>query len=340
MNDALCAGLSHLPDFLQTQLNIRATTLEPIHISIREYLALFEHPLMRTYLGFVLAFLLVADPSHLISSVPLAIYVSAWVAAFVLYICVHMAILLGLGALRYLTGRQRPAIYWPLVSLLSFAPTLLAMETYLTWAAGDGLRPLLTERVWYLAATAMIFETFFLRFVLPRVAPSATAPRTTADQAPATSSDRTDPPAADRTPPQIEAQAPIEVGAAATLSAQDAEASSGELPSVAADRKIHIGAKPIRLGEVSVIEAREHHVHVRMQHGTLSQRARLSDIVAQTREEDGIQPHRSFWVPRHSVRELGRDGGKPVLRLTDESVIPVARGRLETVRRWITTHLM
>ena len=77
-----------------------------------------------------------------------------------------------------------------------------------------------------------------------------------------------------------------------------------------------------------------------MHHGTLSQRARLSDIVAQTRDEDGIQPHRSWWVPRHSVRELGRDAGKPVLRLTDESVIPVARGRLETVRHWIATHVL
>lgn len=332
MSDAFCAGLSDLPDFLRTQLNIRATTLEPINLSIREYLALFEHRLMRTYLGFVLAFLLVADPSHLMSSVPLLLYVSAWVAAFVLYICVHMAILLGLGALRYLSGRQKPAIYWPLVSLLAFAPTLMAMETCLTWAAGDGLRPLLTERVWYLAATAMIFETFFLRFVLPRVAPSAIGPKAT--------SHHEAPPAADQV--TAERQAPQgEQGAEAT-SDSPAPASAPD-HNTAPDpnhRKIHVGARRISLGEVSVIEAREHHVHVHLRHGTLSQRARLSDIVAQTRDEDGIQPHRSWWVPRHSVRELGRDGGKPVLRLADDSVVPVARGRLETVRHWIATHAL
>ena len=329
-----------MPDFLQTKLNLRATTLERIDLSTQEFLALFEHRLTWIYFGFVLVILLVSDPSNLFTSLPLWLYALVWVAAFALYLCIHVTIMLGLAALRCLSGRQEPAIYWPLTSLLAFAPTLMAMETSLSWAAGDGLRPLLLQRVWYVAVTVIMFETIFTRFVLPRVAPSATAPRTTADQAPTPSSDRADPLAADSAQPPMETQAPIEVGPPATLSAQDAEASSGAMPCIAADRKIHIGAKPIRLGEISVIEAREHHVHVRMQHDTLSQRARLSDIVAQTREEDGIQPHRSFWVPRHSVRELGRDGGKPVLRLTDESVIPVARGRLETVRRWITTHLM
>lgn len=297
-------------DFLRTNLNLRATTLEPIDLSIRQFLALFEHRLTWIYLGFVLVILLVSDPSHLFASVPLGLYAIAWVAAFILYICVHAAIMLGLAALRYLSGRTEPAIYWPVVSLLAFAPTLVAMETSLSWAAGDALRPLLLKRIWYVAVTVIMFETIFTRFVLPRVAPSAT----TTDRA-----------AAPALAPQNAASA--EPGFAEP--ARDSE-----------DRKIHIGSQPISLGEVSVIEAREHHVHVRMHHGTLSQRARLSDIVAQTRDEDGIQPHRSWWVPRHSVRELGRDAGKPVLRLTDESVIPVARGRLETVRHWIATHVL
>ncbi|APZ54289.1 DNA-binding protein, LytTr [Salipiger abyssi] len=68
-------------------------------------------------------------------------------------------------------------------------------------------------------------------------------------------------------------------------------------------------------------------------------RARLSDIVAQTRPDDGIQPHRSWWVARGTVAGLDRESGKPVLRLTDGDAVPVARGRLPEVRDWIDTHL-
>lgn len=298
-------------DFLRTNLNLRATTLEQIDLTAQEFLALFEHRLTQLYLGFVLVILLVSDPSHLFASVPLGIYALSWTAAFFLYLCVHVAIMLGLAALRYMSGRQTPAVYMPILSLLAFAPTLTAMETGLSLIAGDELRPLLLQRMGYVAVTVIMFETIFTRFVLPRVTQPPAAPG----------------PAPERPEPAIAEALPE--------APEFAEPEAGT-----EDRKIHIGARPVSLGEVSFIEAREHHVHVRLRHGTLSQRARLSDIVAQTRAEDGVQPHRSWWVPRHAVRELGRDDGKPVLRLVDESVIPVARGRLESVRHWIATHMV
>lgn len=294
-------------DFLRINLNLRATTLERIEISAEQFLALFEHRLTCIYLGFVLVILLVSDPSHLFASVPLGLYVLAWIGAFVLYLCMQAAMLMGARPRCAISAAgHRPAVYWPVISLLAFAPTLAAMETFLSWAAGDGLRTLLLQRTGYVAVTVIMFETIFTRFVLPRVVQPPRRP------APAAPPERVVPVA----------------GGGFVAPAPGSE-----------ERKIHIGSRPVSLGEVSFIEAREHHVHVRLRHGTLSQRARLSDIVAQTREEDGVQPHRSWWVPRHAVRELGRDDGKPVLRLRDESVIPVARGRLESVRHWIATHI-
>ena len=42
---------------------------------------------------------------------------------------------------------------------------------------------------------------------------------------------------------------------------------------------------------------------------------------------------------RRRLLELVRDAGKPVLELTDDSLVPVARGRLSEVRDWIDTRL-
>ncbi|APX25200.1 MAG: LytTR family transcriptional regulator [Rhodobacteraceae bacterium] len=104
-------------------------------------------------------------------------------------------------------------------------------------------------------------------------------------------------------------------------------------------RVLHVGGATLAFDEISVIEAREHHVHLRTTDGTQVHRARLSDIVAQTCPDDGLQPHRSWWVSRSSVRELGREDGKPVLWLTDGTSVPVARGRLEDVRDWVERYL-
>ncbi|NIY99237.1 hypothetical protein HC022_24400 [Salipiger sp. HF18] len=62
-------------------------------------------------------------------------------------------------------------------------------------------------------------------------------------------------------------------------------------------------------------------------------------MVAQTRPEDGIQPHRSWWVSRRTVGRLGTRSGREVLQLSDDSQVSVARGRVEDVRDWIETYL-
>ncbi|MAU44128.1 MAG: hypothetical protein CMP09_04690 [Yangia sp.] len=80
-------------------------------------------------------------------------------------------------------------------------------------------------------------------------------------------------------------------------------------------------------------------MHVRLCDGTLTERAQLLDIVAQTRPEDGIQPHRSSWVSRRAVRRLGKRSGREGLQPSDDSQVPVARSRVEDVRDWIETSL-
>jgi DNA-binding LytR/AlgR family response regulator len=99
-----------------------------------------------------------------------------------------------------------------------------------------------------------------------------------------------------------------------------------------------IGAEPIPLEHLRHIQAREHHVHVTLAGSDLIQRARLADIVAQTGPQDGIQPHRSWWVAAHAAKTLERDGQKHVLTLHDGTKVPVARSRLDAVRDWMAHH--
>ncbi|WP_258092243.1 LytTR family DNA-binding domain-containing protein [Salipiger pentaromativorans] len=278
---------------------MRATLFEPIDLSAQQFLGLFRHRLTWRYMSLVLVILIAADPSGLAGQLPFGLFFVTWLLAFALYLSLQSVLILALAALRQIWAR--PAVYWPVISLCSFAPTLMVVETALSLLVGDALHPLLFERMVYVAITIIVFETIYMRFVLPRLGTA-----------------------------EAEAEADI------TVEAAPAPAPATE---DGAERLLHIGGQPIGLEEVRMIEAREHHVHVHLKDRALTQRARLSDIVAQTRPEDGVQPHRSWWVARAAVRGLGRDAGKPVLELTDDSLVPVARGRLSEVRDWIDTYL-
>ncbi|MCT4557990.1 MAG: LytTR family transcriptional regulator [Pelagimonas sp.] len=100
-------------------------------------------------------------------------------------------------------------------------------------------------------------------------------------------------------------------------------------------RNILIGSAPIPLAQLRLIEAREHHVHVTTKTDSMTHRARLSDIIAQTDTLDGIQPHRSWWVSAGAARSLTREGQRHVLHLDDGTQVPVARSRVDTVRRFL-----
>lgn len=104
-------------------------------------------------------------------------------------------------------------------------------------------------------------------------------------------------------------------------------------------RHLVIGGEKIDLTKLLHIEAREHHVHLTFEDATSRARARLSDIVAQTQSEDGIQPHRSWWVARDADIKAERKGGRMILRLRDDTEVPVARTRADDVISWLENHI-
>lgn len=104
------------------------------------------------------------------------------------------------------------------------------------------------------------------------------------------------------------------------------------------ERSIFIGDTALAPSRLRHISANEHILHITLDTGSLHHRARLSDVVAQTTAEDGIQPHRSWWVSRAAQARLCRESQRPKLVLEDGTEIPVARGRLNDVERWIKTN--
>lgn len=108
------------------------------------------------------------------------------------------------------------------------------------------------------------------------------------------------------------------------------------LPAQSEDAALIIGTDRISIADIVCIEAKEHHVSVHLHDGLISTRARMKDIVAQTDTDQGIQPHRSWWVPRHMAKETVKVPGRHVLRLTNGRDIPLSRNRVKEVADWLT----
>lgn len=101
-----------------------------------------------------------------------------------------------------------------------------------------------------------------------------------------------------------------------------------------AKRDITLAGRKVSLAHIIRVKAAEHYLEVHMSDKVETIRERMVTFLDQVTPEDGIQTHRSHWVARNTAHSLS--GAK--LTLTDGSDIPVARGRLETVRAWIDVH--
>lgn len=114
-------------------------------------------------------------------------------------------------------------------------------------------------------------------------------------------------------------------------SATEAESPPQTLPRPA----IMAGRNSVFLDTLVIVKSVEHYLELETTSDKQLVRMRLSDFIAQVSKADGIQPHRSYWVPRHSIVRFERDGGKSALVLLDGRRVPVARSRVETVSDWM-----
>lgn len=74
---------------------------------------------------------------------------------------------------------------------------------------------------------------------------------------------------------------------------------------------------PLRDAAIHALKAEDHYVRVHTEHGQALVRMRMSDAVAMLDGEDGVKPHRSWWVARAAVGSLVRRGNRTVIRIPD-----------------------
>ncbi len=100
-------------------------------------------------------------------------------------------------------------------------------------------------------------------------------------------------------------------------------------------RQVTIAGKNFPIADIHSISSQDHYVEVKAGEASSLLRARLVDVIAQIDDEFGISPHRSHWVSKAAIDEIkGTVSGK-VLKLKNGEEIPIARGRVKTVRDWL-----
>ncbi len=102
-------------------------------------------------------------------------------------------------------------------------------------------------------------------------------------------------------------------------------------------KSIIVSGHTFKCAELVSASSQDHYIIVKTENNETLIRARLSDIIAQLNCRNGIQPHRSHWVARESVVGIESVEGHKRLKMTDGSIIPIARGRITDVQEWLAS---
>lgn len=100
-------------------------------------------------------------------------------------------------------------------------------------------------------------------------------------------------------------------------------------------RSISIGGQVLNLKSISVISSQDHYLEVVSIDGTILLRGRLSDALTQLSVQDGISPHRSYWVASSFIKGIGGKSGARTLVLHDGVELPIARARVLATQKWL-----
>lgn len=90
---------------------------------------------------------------------------------------------------------------------------------------------------------------------------------------------------------------------------------------------------PLRSAAILALEAQDHYVRVHSSQGQVLIRMRLADAISLMSEE-GVRPHRSWWVARSAIASLQRHEGRPLLILEGGQRVPVSRSARRLLGPW------
>jgi len=103
-------------------------------------------------------------------------------------------------------------------------------------------------------------------------------------------------------------------------------------------RSISIAGQKFALNTVLTLRGQEHYVLVQTADDTHKLRGRLSDLVSQTDEPDGVLAHRSYWISGQAITRLERAGNTDVIVTALGERLKVAQPRRIEVRSWVAQY--
>ena len=86
--------------------------------------------------------------------------------------------------------------------------------------------------------------------------------------------------------------------------------------------------------DILYVQSMEHRGCIRTKHGDLVERYRFLDLMQILNYIDGVQPHRSYWVPTHAILHLEEDADRLNIVLSSGDKIAVARTRRSEIEDW------
>lgn len=94
---------------------------------------------------------------------------------------------------------------------------------------------------------------------------------------------------------------------------------------------------PARLGkELVSLQAQDHYLEVTTANGRDLILMRLSDAEEELTAYHGMRVHRSWWVARSAVAGIETAGDRMSVRLSNDVIVPVSRGKRPAVRKWLS----
>ncbi|WP_375207602.1 LytTR family DNA-binding domain-containing protein [Hyphococcus sp.] len=120
---------------------------------------------------------------------------------------------------------------------------------------------------------------------------------------------------------------PLEIGYERMLELSAHPVIAGLLPPPAPEAIAEWPVEP-----VMTVVSQDHYIEITTASGRSLIRGRMKDALARLSGEDGIRPHRSWWVRASEVCAVVRRGRDRMLMLRDGVEAPVARARWKRVR--------
>lgn len=90
---------------------------------------------------------------------------------------------------------------------------------------------------------------------------------------------------------------------------------------------------PVEMGrDILCLEAQDHYVNVTTLKGSTLVLIRLSDAIAELEGIEGLRIHRSWWVAKEAIVKTTRENGKLMVKLSNDTLLPVSRTYAGEVR--------